>query len=185
MRGPPFHPRGQSATHTLASFGPLISTSPGSQRSWHHPPGAHCAPHHCRRYVTFSAGGAEWGRTKRTREGRKRGEQKEKTSGEICLSSVVKAKTQQAFLKHESPLMELSDKSYIYKLWKCFSLCLCLCVCDYNTSTEKQARLSLCPWLPSNGDLMYLVLLCDRHGGKELPLTCRVHTHFAHLNKYK
>lgn len=41
---------------------PLISTSPGSQRSWHHPPGAHCAPHHCRQYVTFSAGGRRWGR---------------------------------------------------------------------------------------------------------------------------
>lgn len=61
--------------------------------------------------MTFSAeGGGEGRRTKRRREGRKRGEQKEKTSGKIWLSTVVDAKTQQAFLKHESPLMELSDK---------------------------------------------------------------------------
>lgn len=47
---------------------PLISTSPGSQRSRHHLPGAHCAPHHCRQYVTFSAGGGRWERrTKKER----------------------------------------------------------------------------------------------------------------------
>lgn len=54
---------------------PLISASPGSQRSCRRPPGAHCAPHHCRQYVTFSAGGVEgWGE-------RKRGQQEEKKRG--------------------------------------------------------------------------------------------------------
>lgn len=54
---------------------PLISTSPGSQRSCRRPLGAHCAPHHCRRYVTFSAGGvAGWGERKRgQKEKKKRG----------------------------------------------------------------------------------------------------------------
>lgn len=60
---------------------PLISTSPGSQRSWHHPPGAHCVPHHCRQYVTFSAGGGRWGRGTKKEESQEIEEKKEKTSG--------------------------------------------------------------------------------------------------------
>lgn len=144
---------------TLMSFGPLISTLPGSPRSRRHPPGARCAPHHCRQCVTFSAGGGGWGRrTKRRREGRNRGEQKEKTSGEIWLSTVVEAITQQAFLKHESPLMELGDKSYTCRLCICVRLCLsvfvcvrmCVSVCvPLQHMYWKRADLGLCPWLPS------------------------------------
>lgn len=94
---------GASQPPTLVSFGPLISTSPGPPRSWRHPPGARCAPHHCRQYVTFSAGGGGWGRrTKRRREGRNRGE-KEKTSGEIWLSTVVDAKHNRHSLSTRAP----------------------------------------------------------------------------------
>lgn len=173
---------GASQPPTLASLGPLISTSPGSLRSWRHPPGARCAPHHCRQYVTFSAGGGGWGRrTKRRREGRNRGGQKEKTSEEIWISTVVDAKTQQAFLKHESPLMVLGDKSYTCRLVVCFCTCvsMSLWVCASKTHVLKTSMSGFVPRTPFQGDLLYLVHLCHRSGGREPPL------HLAHLNKYK
>lgn len=81
------------------------------------------------------------------KEGQKKGESREieeskkkkKTSGEICLSNVVNIKrtknTNQTFLKHESPLMELSDKSHSGKC-ECFlpSVWVCVLLCQKEMS---------------------------------------------------
>lgn len=72
-------------------------------------------------------------------EGRKRGEQKEKTSGEIWLSTVVDAKTQQAFLKHESPLMELGDKPN--QTWR---VCICVCLPLQHMYQQQSSVQGLC-----------------------------------------
>lgn len=99
-------------------------------------------------------------------------------------------KTQQAFLKHESPLMELGDKSCARTSCDCLSFSLrvyvCVRVCFSTTHTGKRSTSSeFVPTSPFRGDLMYLVHRCHMNGGKE-PLTSRqTHTHtrlrFANL----
>lgn len=64
---------------------------------------------------------------------------KEKTSGEIWLSTAIDTKTQHAFLKHESPLMELGDNLSPTHAG-CVNVCkgVSLCVCSFNTCTDNK-----------------------------------------------
>lgn len=106
----------------------LISTSPGSQRSWHHPPGAHCAPHHCRQYVTFSAGGGRWGRgTKKEERAKKRKQVGKYVLVKLLIQKGTKTQTRH-FLSTRAPYWNLVT-SHIQANVKVFlSTRVCVCV---------------------------------------------------------
>lgn len=57
---------------------------------------------------------------------------------------------------------------------------VCVCVCTLTTHVLKTSTSRFVPVTPFRGDLLYLVHLCHRSGGKEPPPN-----HLAHLNKYK
>lgn len=95
---------GASQPPTLVSLGPLISTSPGSPRNWRHPPGARCAPHHCRQYVTFSAGrGDEEEGQKDEEKGEKEKSKKRKQVGKYGLVLLLIQKHNRHFLSTRAP----------------------------------------------------------------------------------
>lgn len=111
-----------------------------------------------------------------------KGKGKEKTSGEIWLSTVVDARTRQAFLKHESPLMELGDKqSHTHAACECVcvSVSLSLRVCTTTTHVLKTSMSGFEPMPPSK------VIHCT-YCTCATEVIAKIHPHYlAHLNKYK